>query len=53
MGRFIQKIDNFLDTTAVKLEERKMTLPINIVGSVIFIVVSSVLLMFSSYSNKN
>jgi hypothetical protein len=45
MGRFIQKIDNFLDTTAVKLEERKMTLPINIVGSVIFIVVSSVLLM--------
>ncbi|MGD1821431.1 MAG: tripartite tricarboxylate transporter TctB family protein [Pleomorphochaeta sp.] len=44
MNRFIEKIDNFIDNTAKKLEAHSVRIPINTVGSIIFIVISSVLL---------
>lgn len=44
MNNFIEKIDKFLDDTSAKLDKHKITLPINIVGSILFIVVSIVLL---------
>ena len=45
MNRFIEKIDQFIDETAIKLEKHKITVPINIVGSILFIIVSSILLL--------
>lgn len=44
MNRFIEKIDKFIDETSLKLEKHKVTIPINIVGAILFIIVSSILL---------
>ncbi len=44
MNRLINKVDNFIDNTALKLEKHKISLPINIVGAILFIVLSSILL---------
>ncbi|MCY1151211.1 MAG: tripartite tricarboxylate transporter TctB family protein [Sphaerochaetaceae bacterium] len=44
MNRLMEKVDNLIDNSALKLEKHKMTIPINIVGSILFIIVSSILL---------
>lgn len=45
MINFIEKIDNYIDKIALKLEKRKIIIPINIVGAILFIIVSIVLLI--------
>ncbi len=44
MNRFIEKIDNFIDNKAKRLEAHSVQIPINTVGSILFIIVSAILL---------
>jgi putative tricarboxylic transport membrane protein len=44
MKNFLDSIDLFIDNTGAKLEKHKMNVPINIVGSILFIVIALVCL---------